>query len=92
MKDGSYCSGSIRPMGRRLLRLLASIGVVIASLSCQTPIAIADECGGWTLVGEETSFVPAYADTHAQFWLWSFARTRISMTTAFRIKGQFPYA
>jgi hypothetical protein len=36
--------------------------------------------------------VPAYADTHAQYWVWSFRRTRTSLTTAFRLTGQFPYA
>jgi hypothetical protein len=68
------------------------MGVVMAILSCQTPIAVAAECGGWTPVDGERDFVPAYPDPHAQYWVWSFARTRRSMTTAFRIKGQFPYA
>ncbi len=92
MKDGTDRSASIRPIGSWLLRLLASMGVVMAILSCQTPIAFAAECGEWTPVDGERDFVPAYPDTHTQYWVWSFARTRRSMTTAFRIKGQFPYA
>jgi hypothetical protein len=85
-------SGSIRSLGRRLLRFVVVIGVIIASLSGQTPSAIAAECGDWILVDGEADFVPAYADTHAQYWLWSFARTRLSMTTTFRLTGQFPHA
>jgi hypothetical protein len=46
MKDGTDRSASIRPIGRWLLRLLASMGVVMALLSCQPPIAFAVECGG----------------------------------------------
>src|SRR5215510_15263394 len=92
MKNGTYCSASMRPIGKWLLRLLASIGVVIATLSGQMPIAIAANCMGWTLVDGEGDFVLAYPYTHVQYWLWSFTRTRISMTTPFRIKGQSPYA
>jgi hypothetical protein len=49
----------------------------MAILSCQTPIAVAAECGGWTPVDRGRDFVPAYPDTHAQYWVWSFARTRM---------------
>jgi hypothetical protein len=64
----------------------------MAILSDQTPVAIADTCAGWRLVDGEGGFVPAYPDTHSPYWLWSFARTKRSMTTAFWIKGQFPGA
>jgi hypothetical protein len=92
MHDSSDGSGSIRALGRRLLRHLTFLGVLMASLSGQPPSAIAAECGEWTLVDGEADVVPAYADTHAQYWVWSFTRTSQSLTTAFRLRGEFPYA
>jgi hypothetical protein len=67
MKDGTDRSVSIRPIGSWLLRLLASMRVVMAILSCQTPIALDADGGGWTPVGGERGFVLAYPDTHTQY-------------------------
>jgi hypothetical protein len=85
-------SSSTRPLSRRPLRWFALLGVLMASLSGPTPSAVAAECGSLTLVDGDAHFVPAYADTHAQYWVWSFTRTKASRATAFRITGQFPYA
>jgi hypothetical protein len=92
MPKDTDSSASISPVGRRLTGFLALLGVVIAGLSQRAPEAYAAECGSWTHVGGASSYALAYPDTYSQYWLWSFSRTRKAMTTAFRLRGQFPYA
>jgi hypothetical protein len=51
-----------------------------------------NDCEEWWLVGRGTNLVPAYPDTHTDYWLWNFSRDERSRPTAFTITGQFPYA
>jgi hypothetical protein len=51
-----------------------------------------NDCEEWWLVGRGTNLVPAYPDTHTDYWLWNFSRDDHSRPTAFQITGQFPYA
>jgi hypothetical protein len=92
MHDGLDLCAPIRPPGSWLLRILASMGVLITTLSGQTPTATADTWTGWRLVDGERGFLPSYPEAYTQYWSWGLNRTRWSMTAAFRIKGQFPFA